>query len=255
MLVPAAAEAELDALPEPCLQAIEGLPARVACIAATTDAALTAMFAVDAEGVLYCWGTAAAARAGLMGSSCAPCPQPVPMPAFARHGIRVTKVACGPRHAVALTTTGCVYVWGANETGGLGLGDLRPRTAPTLVAAYSNPALVSQVPAELTDPEHSDPTYEPELPPNRIPAILPAFGLAIAMHTAHHIMPNPAAQQKPPEPPTTDAPVKTEPTLVVDWNIVIDVDCIGNAVALLLKNGDCVTTEVSSTFTPKSEVL
>lgn len=51
--------------------------------------------------------------------------------------VHISSVACGWDHSVALTTDGCVYVWGSNEYGQLGTGpDIKwsdkPRMLPTL---------------------------------------------------------------------------------------------------------------------------
>ncbi len=46
---------------------------------------------------------------------------------------RIVSVACGPRHTLALTSSGRVFAWGCNANGQLGLGDKENRYVPTLV--------------------------------------------------------------------------------------------------------------------------
>ena len=51
-----------------------------------------------------------------------------------RHG-RIVSVACGAKHAAALSSTGRVYTWGEGHYGQLGHGDTASRLKPTLVAS------------------------------------------------------------------------------------------------------------------------
>ena len=48
-------------------------------------------------------------------------------------GIPFQQVAAGSSHSLALTVSGTIFVWGRNDSGQLGLGDLVNRTAPTLL--------------------------------------------------------------------------------------------------------------------------
>jgi alpha-tubulin suppressor-like RCC1 family protein len=52
--------------------------------------------------------------------------------------VQVSKVAAGSRHTVALLEDGCVFTWGWNEYGQLGLGDNVSRDSPTSVELFSN---------------------------------------------------------------------------------------------------------------------
>jgi alpha-tubulin suppressor-like RCC1 family protein len=45
----------------------------------------------------------------------------------------VKAISCGSRHALALTESGCVYSWGRNRFGQLGVGDEEDREIPTIV--------------------------------------------------------------------------------------------------------------------------
>lgn len=58
-------------------------------------------------------------------------PKPVP----ALHCRPVVRLCCGASHTLAQTATGCLWSWGCNEHGQLGLGDLRPRFRPEQVKA------------------------------------------------------------------------------------------------------------------------
>lgn len=54
----------------------------------------------------------------------------------------ICKVACGSHHTLALDTNGCVYAWGCNEHGELGLGDLKNRNEPTLISFFKKQTIV-----------------------------------------------------------------------------------------------------------------
>jgi hypothetical protein len=49
------------------------------------------------------------------------------------NGEKVKAISCGFRHALALTESGCVYSWGNNRFGQLGVGDNEYKEIPTLV--------------------------------------------------------------------------------------------------------------------------
>jgi hypothetical protein len=49
------------------------------------------------------------------------------------NGEKVKAISCGLRHALVLTESGCVYSWGQNSFGQLGVGDFKNREIPTLV--------------------------------------------------------------------------------------------------------------------------
>ena len=51
-------------------------------------------------------------------------------------GLKVTQVAAGLAHTVALTDSGDVYSWGWNADGQQGLGDDESRAEPELVAEH-----------------------------------------------------------------------------------------------------------------------
>ena len=63
----------------------------------------------------------------------------VPVPVTSLRGnnkhARVADVACGARHALAMSSTGRIYAWGWNNHGQLGLGHRDDVCEPTLVAA------------------------------------------------------------------------------------------------------------------------
>lgn len=46
----------------------------------------------------------------------------------------MVKIACGSHHVLALDANGCVFVWGRNEHGELGLGDTRNRSEPCVLS-------------------------------------------------------------------------------------------------------------------------
>ncbi|CAG9322910.1 unnamed protein product [Blepharisma stoltei] len=85
--------------------------------------------AIDSEGVLYAWGEA---RCGQLGNGThrqIKRPQVVSFP----EGVKVKEVSAGSGHTAALSTEGCIYLWGYNHYGQLGLGDQNPRWFPEIV--------------------------------------------------------------------------------------------------------------------------
>jgi hypothetical protein len=135
---------------EPLLRPVDAALARmrVASIAVSLDPApgQFAAFALTDSGALYAWGDAVSAKWSLLpfphrsasaAASAPPVTTPALVPGFAARGLRVASVACGAQHAVALTTGGAVYSWGANDAGQLGLGDKKPRLLPALVETIS----------------------------------------------------------------------------------------------------------------------
>jgi len=61
-----------------------------------------------------------------------------PYPVLATLGEEVTQVAAGKHHCLALSAEGCVWSWGRNKVGQLGLGDDRDRVAPQQVRHESS---------------------------------------------------------------------------------------------------------------------
>jgi RCC1 and BTB domain-containing protein len=53
---------------------------------------------------------------------------------FAR--LKITQVACGESHTMALTADGEVFAWGAGDGGRLGLGDVRSRVVPAQITFF-----------------------------------------------------------------------------------------------------------------------
>jgi alpha-tubulin suppressor-like RCC1 family protein len=51
---------------------------------------------------------------------------------------KVTQVAAGATFSVAVTDSGQLFTWGSNEFGQLGVGDLRDRLSPELVAGNAS---------------------------------------------------------------------------------------------------------------------
>lgn len=59
---------------------------------------------------------------------------PIPS-SLALGGVRFKFVCCGPDYSAAVTEEGCLYTWGRNSSGVLGLGDTADRRLPTAVSA------------------------------------------------------------------------------------------------------------------------
>lgn len=47
---------------------------------------------------------------------------------------KIKRIACGSNHTIVVTVAGMVFSWGCNDSGQLGLGDLRPRVFPEHVS-------------------------------------------------------------------------------------------------------------------------
>jgi alpha-tubulin suppressor-like RCC1 family protein len=93
--------------------------------------------AVTSTGALYGWGSNATRQVGLSGYSRVTGPKLIPLPG----GARMAAVAAGTGHSLAITTTGKLFAWGANDYGQLGVGDTALRGAPTAVPLPAGPGL------------------------------------------------------------------------------------------------------------------
>eukprot|EP00375_Theileria_parva_P000892 XP_763562.1 hypothetical protein [Theileria parva strain Muguga] len=57
---------------------------------------------------------------------------------FNHFSSKITKIACGSSHTLAVTINGLLFSWGSNESGQLGHGDLRSRVVPDSVSNIEN---------------------------------------------------------------------------------------------------------------------
>ncbi|GLC36844.1 hypothetical protein PLESTB_000776500 [Pleodorina starrii] len=89
--------------------------------------------AVTSVGV-FAWGCNAFGQCGLGDAAPDTVPLPAPVPALRAFG-PVSQLAAGRAHSLALTASSQVLSWGDGASGQLGLGDRRPRRAPTAVGA------------------------------------------------------------------------------------------------------------------------
>jgi alpha-tubulin suppressor-like RCC1 family protein len=80
------------------------------------------------NGTVRCWGANTSGTVGNGQTSA-----PVKLPATVSNLDGVINVSLGRLHACALTASGGIYCWGANESGQLGLGDLDDRHTPAEV--------------------------------------------------------------------------------------------------------------------------
>jgi alpha-tubulin suppressor-like RCC1 family protein len=92
------------------------------------------------DGTVYTWGRNEFGQLGI-GSTGGQRTTAVEVAAL--DNVTVVDVAAGHYHSLALTDDGDLYIWGRNDTGQLGLGDLSPRGTPTVVSALSNVAVIS----------------------------------------------------------------------------------------------------------------
>ena len=98
---------------------------KIKAIAAGTDR----VFAVTSAGSLLAWGGNNLGSLGIGASGIRRTPVRVHLP----RGIKVVSASAGLQHSLALTTTGKVLAWGANDGGQLGDGTLTRRTVPVFV--------------------------------------------------------------------------------------------------------------------------
>jgi hypothetical protein len=118
-------------------------PALVAVPAGVRFVSLSAgndhTLAVTATGAVYAWGSNATGQLGLSGYTRAAEPKLISMPG----GARVAAVAAGTGHSLAITATGRLFAWGANDYGQLGLGDTALRSGPTAVTLPAGAGLAA----------------------------------------------------------------------------------------------------------------
>ena len=94
--------------------------------------------AVTSSGAVLAWGANGSGQLGNASTSESGVPVEVALPA----GARVTSVAAGAAHSLALTTTGAVYTWGAGSYGQLGTGTRASHDVPVAVSLPAgSPAL------------------------------------------------------------------------------------------------------------------
>jgi len=81
-------------------------------------------------------------------------------------GVVILDFDAGAYHSIAVTTSGDVYTWGANNLGQLGQGDLSIRTTPTRVRFLQS---------AVTSAQNGDPCICGKIDPNcaALPAVLP----------------------------------------------------------------------------------
>lgn len=85
--------------------------------------------ALTKTGTVLSWGADASDRLGDGGRK----NSGVPVAARLAKGTRVTAIAAGCGHSLAVTARGKVYAWGVNTSGQLGDGTMKPRRNPVLV--------------------------------------------------------------------------------------------------------------------------
>ncbi|XP_052141834.1 ultraviolet-B receptor UVR8-like [Oryza glaberrima] len=86
----------------------------------------------DEELQLYSWGWGDFGRLGHGNSSDVFNPQPIQ----ALQGVRITQIACGDSHCLAVTVAGHVHSWGRNQNGQLGLGNTEDSLLPQKIQAF-----------------------------------------------------------------------------------------------------------------------
>ena len=115
------------------------LPATVQLVAAGSQFS----GAVDADGEVWMWGAAYNDKLGFEQEDPGwrnQIAEPTKLGLAAFGGEPVVHLSLGCSQSAAVTPTGALWVWGSNDFGQLGLGDLMDYSIPTLVAAGGAPA-------------------------------------------------------------------------------------------------------------------
>lgn len=81
------------------------------------------------DGRLLAWGRNNKGQLGVGDEEARPTPVQVPFPPEKK----IRQIACTSASSTALTEDGCIYTWGDNHLGQLGLGVPESKSAPTLV--------------------------------------------------------------------------------------------------------------------------
>ena len=95
--------------------------------------------ALTEAGAVECWGANDLGQLGGVATQTARA-EPRRVPGLTG---KATAVTSGANHTCALTTSGRVWCWGANESGQLGDGTFRARSGPVAVRGLSNAVFVS----------------------------------------------------------------------------------------------------------------
>ena len=94
--------------------------------------ASSASDAIDGcAGMVFVFGWNGHGQLGL--GDCSERIAPRPLRTLAASGAVVKSIACGSNHSLVTDQHGCVWAWGDNEHGQLGVGDRRPRLEPARI--------------------------------------------------------------------------------------------------------------------------
>ena len=96
--------------------------------------------ALTTGGDVYSWGLN---NKGQLGRATAGSVERTPARVGFPAGVKITQIAAGGTHSVALDSAGTVWIWGSNSSGQLGLGTHTDSTAPTQVPGLPRIAQVS----------------------------------------------------------------------------------------------------------------
>lgn len=88
-----------------------------------------AALGLTSEGEIYSWGTGLSGELGL-----AYIPKQDRPAKIEKVSCKFKAISVGQEHALAISESGDLYVWGANDCGQLGTGDLKPVDRPTKIA-------------------------------------------------------------------------------------------------------------------------
>ncbi|KFD69997.1 hypothetical protein M514_06796, partial [Trichuris suis] len=97
--------------------------------------------ALEANGIVHAWGSNDFGQLGLGHVKPAPSPQPIAH----LYGIPFSQIIAGSWHSFANSSSGCVYGWGKNSCGQLGVGDTFARHHPVLLKSLRSQRIVRLV--------------------------------------------------------------------------------------------------------------
>ncbi|KAJ3675221.1 hypothetical protein LUZ60_004263 [Juncus effusus] len=123
-----------DSLLPQNIQAFEGISVKMVAAGAEHTAAVTE------DGELYGWGWGRYGNLGLGDRNDRLTPQKV----NSIQGERMVVVACGWRHTITVSESGCIYTYGWSKYGQLGHGDFEDHLVPLKLAALQD-ASISQI--------------------------------------------------------------------------------------------------------------
>ena len=92
------------------------------------ECGMNSSFAVNSEGVVFCWGKNNDAILGLKKkmSKSQIAYKPSEIGYFVKNGIKIEDINCGAKHIIAVDSHQYILSWGSNQLGQCGIGKVKP---------------------------------------------------------------------------------------------------------------------------------